>query len=168
MTSYEFSNQLLGLQKNLKHFAYTLTTNEDDAKDLLQDTYLKAMLNQEKYVDNTNLKAWTFTIMKNIFINNYRKNQKTVNILETVDDLSYLRNNYKSSSYLPESEYSKNELTKGIKKLNDDQRIPFEMHNNGFKYKEIASTLNLSIGTVKSRIFFTRKKLMENFKDYMN
>ena len=71
MTGYEFSNQLLGLQKNLKHFAYTLTTNEDDAKDLLQDTYLKAMLNQEKYADNTNLKAWTFTIMKNIFINNY-------------------------------------------------------------------------------------------------
>lgn len=168
MTTFEFYNQLLSLQKNLKHFAYTLTTNEDDAKDLLQDTYLKAMLNQDKYYDDTNLKAWTFTIMKNIFINNYRKNQKTVNILETVEDLGYLRNNYKSNSYLPDAEYAKNEITKGINKLSDEQRIPFEMHNSGYKYKEIATHLNLSIGTVKSRIFFTRKKLMDSFKDYMN
>ncbi len=168
MTTQEFNNQLLSLQKNLKHFAYTLTTNEDDAKDLVQDTYLKAMLNQDKYYDDTNLKAWTFTIMKNIFINNYRKSQKTVNILETVEDLNYLRNSYRSYTFQPDAEYSKNEIIKGINKLSDGQRVPFEMHNSGFKYKEIASHLNLSIGTVKSRIFFTRKKLMDNFKDYMN
>ena len=59
----------MGLQSNLLNFAYILTSNKDDAEDLLQDTTLKALDNEDKYVDNVNFKGWVFTIMRNIFIN---------------------------------------------------------------------------------------------------
>ena len=87
MTALEFNHRLMGLQNNLKYFAYTLTSNYEDAQDLVQETYLKALTNREKFTDNTNLKAWTFTIMKNTFINNYRQNVRSNTILDKTDDL---------------------------------------------------------------------------------
>ena len=74
MTSIEFNYKLTSLHKHLEYFAKKLTNNEDDAQDLLQETFLKALIFKDKFVDSTNLKAWLFTIMKNIFINNYRRN----------------------------------------------------------------------------------------------
>ncbi len=161
MTALEFNYKLLGLQKNLKYFAYTLTSNYEDAQDLVQETYLKALTNRDKFTANTNLKAWTFTIMKNTFINNYRQNVRNNTILDKTDDLYYLNLSKESKTGLPDSSYAIKEITREIKKIDQDQRKPFEMYNDGYKYKEIADKLNLSIGTVKSRIFFTRKKLME-------
>ena len=69
MTAIEFNNQLISLHNSLKFFANTLTSNAEEADDLIQDTYLKALTNRDKFADNTNLKAWTYTIMKNTFIN---------------------------------------------------------------------------------------------------
>ncbi len=166
MTAIEFNYKLLGLQKNLKYFAYTLTSNYDDAQDLLQETYLKALNNRDKFTANTNFKAWTFTIMKNTFINNYRKNVRNNTIVDKTDDLYFLNLSKKSKMGLPDSDYAAKEITEKINTINKDQRKPFEMYNEGYKYKEIAEKLDLSIGTVKSRIFFTRKKLMEELKDY--
>ncbi len=165
MTALEFNYKLLGLQKNLKYFAYTLTSNYEDAQDLVQETYLKALTNREKFTDNTNLKAWTFTIMKNTFINNYRQNVRNNTILDKTDDLYYLNLSTKSSVGLPDSDFTLKEIKQTINTISSEQRTPFEMYNNGYKYKEIAEELNLSIGTVKSRIFFTRKKLMEALKE---
>ncbi len=165
MTAVEFNYKLLGLQKNLKYFAYTLTSNYEDAQDLVQETYLKALTNREKFTANTNLKAWTFTIMKNTFINNYRQNVRNNTILDKTDDLYYLNLPKASSIGLPDADYSLKEINKTIGKISPEQRLPFEMYNKGYKYKEIAEKLDLSIGTVKSRIFFTRKKLMEALKD---
>ncbi len=165
MTTVEFNYKLLGLQKNLKYFAYTLTSNYEDAQDLVQETYLKALSNRDKFTANTNLKAWTFTIMKNTFINNYRQNIRNNTILDKTDDLYYLNLGKESHTGLPDSEYTVKEIQKEISRINPEQRTPFEMYNKGYKYKEIAETLNLSIGTVKSRIFFTRKKLMEALKE---
>jgi len=161
MTAMEFNYKLLGLQKNLKYFAYTLTANYEDAQDLVQETFLKALTNRDKFTDDTNLKAWTFTIMKNTFINNYRQSVRNNTILDKTDDLYYLNLSKESNVGLPDSTYSAKEIQKEIKKIDEGQRKPFEMYNDGYKYKEIAEKLNLSIGTVKSRIFFTRKKLME-------
>ncbi len=166
MTSLEFNYKLLGLQKNLKYFAYTLTSNYDDAEDLLQETYLKALINRDKFTANTNFKAWTFTIMKNTFINNYRQNVRNKTIVDKTDDLYFLNLSKVSRTGLPDSEYYAREIAEKVNKINKDQRKPFEMYNEGYKYKEIAEKLDLSIGTVKSRIFFTRKKLMEELKDY--
>ena len=165
MTSLEFNYKLMGLESNLKYFAYTLTSDYEDAQDLVQETFLKALTNREKFTSDTNLKAWTFTILKNTFINNYRQNVRKNTIVDKTDDLHFLNLSQESNIGLPDSEYSIKEINNMISQISPEQRRPFEMYNQGYKYKEIAEQLNLSIGTVKSRIFFTRKKLMEALKD---
>ena len=87
MSSQNFQSRLLGLQSNLLNFAYMLTSNRDDAYDLLQDTTLKALDNEDKYVDNVNFKGWVFTIMRNIFINNYRKVVRSATVIDQTEDL---------------------------------------------------------------------------------
>ena len=166
MTAIEFNFQLTSLSENLERFALSLTMNREDAKDLLQETFTKAISYRDKFSDNTNLKAWTFTIMKNTFINNYRRASKANTTFDNTDDLYYLNLNKESRNETPESDLSTKEINKAINELDDEFRVPFLMHTQGFKYKEIAEELNLKIGTVKSRIFFTRKKLMAKLKDY--
>jgi len=168
MSELEFNNKLLSLKDNLQFFANSLTSNREEAEDLVQDTFVKALTNKDKFMDNTNLKAWTYTIMKNTFINNYRRSQKANTFSDSTTDQYYInipRNNDEDS---PETKISVKEIRKAIDKLEDVHRLPFEMHTRGFKYKEIAEKLDLSIGTVKSRIFFTRKKLMKSLDDYQN
>lgn len=168
MTLTEFNTQLLNIENHLQHFAYSLTNNEEDAKDLVQDTLLKAITNQEKYEDDTNLKAWTFTIMKNTFINNYRRKTKANTIIDTTDDLYFLNTSKESPLNIAESKQTTKDIVNAIKRLEPDQRKPFEMHVAGYKYKEIADHMEISIGTVKSRIFFTRKKLMDQLHEFSN
>ncbi|ASB47791.1 MULTISPECIES: RNA polymerase sigma factor [Marinilabiliaceae] len=165
MTTIQFNNHLLGLQDKLRYFALSLTANDEDAQDLLQETILKALTYRNQFTANTNFKAWVFTIMKNTFINNYRRNQKTKNTFDGGDDANRLayRSNYASET--PEMVHSVTEMNRYIDQLEDEFRIPFKMHTDGYKYKEIAEQLDLPIGTVKSRIFFTRKKLQEMLKD---
>jgi len=166
MTNLEFNNRLIGMKPNLQRFAMSLTSDRDSALDLVQDTFLKAITNKDKFVDFTNLKAWVFTIMKNTFINNYRRNLKENTIIDGTKDLYYLNHSHDKGFSSPESNYAEGEISKAISSLEDEFRIPFEMHIEGFKYKEIADELGLKIGTVKSRIFFTRQKLMLMLKDY--
>lgn len=166
MTTYEFNNSLIGMKPNLQRFAMSLTSDHESALDLVQDTYLKAITNQDKFVDYTNLKAWVFTIMKNTFINNYRRNTKENTIIDSTQDLYYLNQPHDKGYISPESEYAEGEIEKAIDSLEDEFRVPFRMHLDGYKYKEIADDLGLKIGTVKSRIFFTRQKLMNILRDY--
>lgn len=166
MTAIEFQFKLTGLKDNLHYFAYTLTSNQEDAKDLVQDTFLKALLNREKFEDDTNMKAWTFTIMKNTFINNYRRNIRTNALIDTTEDLYFLNLSKETGIPSAESQLSHKDIQKTVRKLDDEQRIPFEMHTQGYKYKEIADQLKISIGTVKSRIFFGRKKMMDNLRGF--
>ena len=167
MTQYEFNNSLLEMKSNLQRFAMSLTSDRDTALDLVQDTYLKAITYKDKFVDYTNLKAWVFTIMKNTFINNYRRNVKENTIIDGTQDLYYINQPHDKGFISPESSFSENEIEKAINSLPDEFRIPFRMHIDGYKYKEIADRLELKIGTVKSRIFFTRQKLMLILKDYV-
>ena len=167
MTQYEFNNNLIEMKTNLQRFAMSLTSDRDTALDLVQDTYLKAITYKDKFVDFTNLKAWVFTIMKNTFINNYRRNVKENTIIDGTQDLYYLNQPHDKGFISPESKYSENEIEMAIDSLSADFRIPFRMHIEGYKYKEIAEELGLKIGTVKSRIFFTRQKLMLMLKDYV-
>ena len=162
------SNQdnLMSIQANLLNFAYMLTSNRDDAYDLLQDTTLKALDNSEKYADNTNFKAWVFTIMRNIFINNYRRSSRAATIVDTTDNLYHLNLSQDSRFESPEESYGAAEITAAINEFPEEYRVPFSMHVAGYKYNEIAEHMNLPLGTVKSRIFFARKKLQERFVDY--
>ncbi len=168
MTAIEFNQRLISLQDNLRYFAKSLTSNDDDANDLMQETFLKAIQYKDKFDPATNLKAWTYTIMKNTFINNYRKNMRTSTFVDTTADLYYLNVNNQAKDSVPDSMYFTNEISRKIDSLEDEHRIPFQMHFEGYKYKEIAEKLNLSIGTVKSRIFFSRKKLINKLNDYQN
>jgi RNA polymerase sigma-70 factor (ECF subfamily) len=165
MATMEFDKQLTSLQDNLKYFATTLTQNDEEAKDLVQETYLKALTYRDKFEANTNLKAWTYTIMKNTFINNYRRNSKVSMIVDNTADLYFINSSKKSEEANPESVLSHKEVNGVVDALSDEHRIPFKMHHQGFKYKEIAEKLDLSIGTVKSRIFFSRKKLIKALDD---
>lgn len=164
MATIEFQHTLLHLQKHLNHFAFRLTSNTEDARDLLQETNLKALNYCDKFQCDSNFKAWIFTIMKNTFINNYRR-QINYNIINEFDGLSVL-NQIKSDLTLdPASLIDSKELEKSIESIDDKLRIPFKMKHEGFKYKEIAEILDLKLGTVKSRIFFARQELMKKLTE---
>ena len=166
MGTTAFQENLTKLKDTLLNFAYKLTSNRDDAYDLLQDTTLKALDNEDKYADNTNFKGWVFTIMRNLFINNYRRNARAATIVDTTDNLYHLNLSQDSGLESPEDSYGAKEITSAIAEFSDEYRIPFSMHVAGYKYSEIAEEMALPLGTVKSRIFFARKKLQERFASY--
>lgn len=161
-----FEEKLLTLQGNMLNFAYMLTSNRDDAYDLLQDTTLKVLDNEEKYVENTNFKGWVFTIMRNIFINNYRKVAREATMIDQTEDLYHLNLSQDSGLETPEGGIAVDEITRAINSFSDEYRIPFSMHVSGYKYSEIAKKMDLPLGTVKSRIFFARQRLQDILKDY--
>lgn len=166
MTTLEFQYQLLHLQKHLNHFAFRLTSNAENARDLLQETNLKALNYCHRFERDTNFKAWMFTIMKNTFINNYRR-KIHYNIINEFDGSPVLYQIESDISFDPVSLIGLKELEKNIESIDDKLRIPFKMKHEGFKYKEIAEILDLKLGTVKSRIFIARKKLMKQLTEVL-
>lgn len=148
------------------NFALMLTANRDDAQDLLQDTALKVLDNQDKFVDNVNFKGWVLTVMRNIFINNYHKVVRVQTVVDSSVDLYNLDVVNDAGFDSPDKAYNIQEITKVINALNDDLKMPFSMFVSGYKYNEIADKLNLPLGTVKSRIFFARQELQKKLQDF--
>ena len=159
MSAIEFNDKLNELAHVLRSFAMNLTKNRENANDLYQETSFRALTNRDKFRVGTNFKAWMFTIMKNIFINNYRKRVKAATVFDSTDNLYYINSGSVVIGNDAESNILIAELEKMIASLDDSIRIPFEMHFEGFKYQEIADKFELPLGTVKSRIFFARKEL---------
>ena len=168
MNGIQFQQKLLSLQENMMNFALMLTANRDDARDLLQDTTLKVLDNQDKFVDNVNFKGWVLTVMRNIFINNYHKIVRVQTVVDSSADLYNLDVVNDSGFDSPDKAYQIKEITKAINGLNDDLKVPFSMFLSGYKYNEIAEKLNVPLGTVKSRIFFARQELQKRLKDFQN
>ena len=166
MTTIEFNARLVSLESNLRSYARTLTRNEEDADDLVQETFLKVLENRDKFDVSTNMKAWTYTIMKNTFINSYRRAKKSNEIVDSSEE-TYLYNlNAPDAAAKPDETLRANEINNSISRLTPEHREAFQLFHDGYKYKEIADMLGLSIGTVKSRIFFGRKRLMDGLRDY--
>ncbi|MBQ3555150.1 MAG: RNA polymerase sigma factor [Bacteroidales bacterium] len=161
-----FKEKLLEIQDNLYNFAYMLTSDKEEAKDLLQDTTLKALDNRDKYIDNINFKGWLFTIMRNIFINNYRRVVRNQTMVDQTEDLFHLNLPQESGFDTPDGSYTIKEINRAIASFAPEYRIPFSMHITGYKYHEIAAYMKLPLGTVKSRIFFARQRLQSILKDY--
>jgi len=159
MSTLEFQNKLDQLAGVLNNFAYNLTKNTEDAKDLFQETAFRALSNRDKFKAGTNFKAWLFTIMKNIFINNYRKKVKANTIQDSTNNLFYINSGDNEIQNRGDSNIMLEELQSMIDSLDHSLRIPFVMHYEGYKYQEISDYLDLPLGTVKSRIFFARKEL---------
>lgn len=158
MSAHDFNLKIEEVSQYLHSFALNLTKNSEDAKDLYQETTYRALVNRDKFAPDTNLKAWLFTIMKNIFINNYRKKMKANTIMDSTNNL-FLLNSGGTEINEGETTMFMKELEGMIASLEETLRIPFIMHYEGFKYQEIADELDLPLGTIKSRIFFARKEL---------
>jgi len=162
MSTIQFQEKILSIQKNMFCFAMTLTANRYDAEDLLQETTLRVLDNKNKYVDNVNFKGWVLTIMRNIFINNYHKVLRSQTIIDQTGDLHNLTVTEDSSRENPEESMNVKEIKYIINNLNDELKIPFTMYLEGYKYNEISDKLDLPLGTVKSRIFTARKEVKRN------
>jgi RNA polymerase sigma-70 factor (ECF subfamily) len=164
MLALNFNNEINKLQSVLHNFAFKLTKNSEDTKDLFQETAYRAFVNKDKFREGTNIKAWLFTIMRNIFINNYRKKIKNNTILDSTDNQYYLNSGSVSVVNDASSSIMRDELQELVDNLEDGIRIPFLMHFYGYKYQEISEQLDLPLGTIKSRIFFARKALKSSVK----
>ena len=167
MTAIEFTNQVQKLSYSLKPAAMNLTRDLDDAKDLIQETLLKALTNKEKFKAGTNLKAWLYTIMRNSFINNYNKITKRSSTLDNTDFLKYLN---ADEGYITQngatSKFALKDINNAIEYLDEEYRTPFMMYFTGYKYLEIADKLEIPIGTVKNRIHLARKELKDMLSVY--
>ena len=161
MSAADFSDLLVHNSDFLKPFAFTLTKDNEDAKDLVQETVYKALANRDKYHAGTNVKAWMYTIMRNIFINNYRRKARQHVIFDNSSNDYYL--NHSQSAVVNDAEMTLRlkELKAVIYKLPELFRQPFELHFAGYKYSDIAYALNEPLGTIKSRIHFARKLLRD-------
>ena len=142
MKSLSFRKDLIGVQEELLRFAYKLTANREEA-------------------------GWMYTIMRNIFINNYRKIVRDQTFVDQTDNLYHLNLPQDSGFESTEGAYDLKEMHRIVNALPKEYKVPFSMHVSGFKYREIAEKLDLPLGTVKSRIFFTRQRLQQELKDFV-
>jgi RNA polymerase sigma-70 factor (ECF subfamily) len=164
MSTLEFQQHLVGLRQQLYYFALSLTKDRDDAQDLLQESMLRALTYRDKFQDNTNFKAWLYTIMKNTFINDHRRGKRTAAIMDRVEQERTVVSKVQMPSS-PENLVRMGEIQSSLSKLDNAFREPFNMHHEGYKYHEIADKLGIPIGTVKSRIFQARQRLMGMLTD---
>ena len=166
MSAIEFNEMLLGNAEFLKPFAINLTRDTEAANDLFQETLYKALANKEKYNAGTNIKAWLFTIMRNIFINNYRRKAKQKTILDSTPNEYLINIKQATVSNAAESDMKVKEINKAIRQLPEIFKTPFLLYFDGYKYNEIADVLHEPLGTIKSRIHFARKLLKEQISRY--
>jgi RNA polymerase sigma factor (sigma-70 family) len=166
MTGLEFKTTVQRETQSLRHYAYQLTRNVEDTNDLVQDTMLKALTYQDKFSDGTNLKGWLYTIMKNTFINNYRRMVKRNTFIDQTDNDYYIDSMSVSVRNDGDGRFLKNDIENAVSQLPMSLQKPFTMNNCGFKYHEIAEILNIPIGTVKTRIFVARRQLRDNLGSY--
>lgn len=162
----KLTSKIVGMESELRHFALKLTADQDSANDLVQDCILKALDNKEKFVHAQNFKGWMYTIMRNLFINNYRRVTREMSMMD--DSYSIGRQNLLEVEDGERFEYAYDlkELHKVINAVPESMRKPFLMYVAGFKYNEIAEKMGLPIGTIKSRLFFVRKRLQKELKEF--
>ena len=166
MATREFNQMLLENTDFLKPFAVTLTKDQEAAKDLLQETMYRALANQEKYSVGTNIKAWLYTIMRNIFINNYRRKSKQNTIFDSSDNEFLINHNQHTVDNGAESNLRMKDIFQAIHNLPEIFKQPFMLYFEGYKYHEIADALQEPLGTIKSRIHFARRLLKEEISKF--
>lgn len=166
MTAIEFTHQIASLRGSLQTFTRRFTTDKEESLDLVQDTILKALMYRDKFREDTNLKGWLFTIMRNTFINNYRKNQRSRTSHDTTKELYFLNIEDTHTFNLPDGNYEYKDIWNNVNELKEELLVPFKMHASGYKYHEIAEHLNIPIGTVKNRIFHARQEIQKKLVGY--
>lgn len=166
MDTKAFNLNIFSHKDSLFSFAFSFTKDTDDANDLFQETMLKAINYSSQFKEGTNLKAWLYTIMRNTFINNYRKNSKTDRIMTVTDDLTSDKLFLSASMNTSEGKFVMDDIYKALEKLQPEYYIPFIKYFEGYKYHEIADELKIPIGTVKTRIHVARQILKKQLRIY--
>lgn len=161
MSELEFTREMDKLENILFSFALRLTRNYEDAQDLMQETALRAFKHRDKFTLGTNFKSWVSTIMRNTYINRYRKEKSRKHVNEPIESFLFAIENKGIVANQGEMNVRMKELSRLLNEIGDIYSVPFLMFYRGYEYKEIAEYLNIPIGTVKSRIFLARKKLKE-------
>lgn len=169
MTNQEFLKEIDQLEGLLFSFALRLTRNRQDAQDLMQETSLRAFHHREKFTMGTNFKSWVSTIMRNTYINRYRKMKSRQHVNQPIEDFSYALESNNAISNQGEHDMRMNELKLMLNNIGELYSVPFLMFYRGYEYKEIATHLGIPIGTVKSRIFLARQRMKVAIGDrYVN
>ena len=168
-----FDNEFMPHIDSMYNFGYRLTFDEDDAKDLVQDTYLKAYRFINSFEQGTNAKAWLFRILKNSFINEYRKKSKQPAKVDYQEVETYY--NSESVDYSITSDLRVDavkdmigdEISNALNSLAVDFRTVIILCDlEGFTYEEMAKILDIPIGTVRSRLHRARNLLKEKLRSY--
>lgn len=166
MTKFEFNTLVVQHTDSLKVYALHFTRDDEDANDLVQDTVLKAVTYYGKFREGTNLKGWLYTIMKNTFINNYRRFVKTSSFVTKSDEISSANLVHSATRNEGENKFVMEDIKKAMAVLPDDYYIPFSMYFEGYKYHEISDHLQIPIGTVKTRIHVARRSMKQSLNVY--
>ena len=166
MTQSEFSHKLIGLKDGLSALTRRFTANHDESDDLVQETMLKAWLYRHKFKEDTNFTGWLFTIMRNTFINNYRKGNRLELRRDQTRQRHYLNTEEMHTFNRPHESIVFKDTLKVVNSLQKELLTPFKLHTIGYKYQEIATQLGLPLGTVKNRIFHARKEIQKKLAGY--
>jgi len=166
MKNITLSNQICNHQDCLERFATKFTNNVEDANDLVQDTIIKAIRYRDMYKSGTNLKGWLFTIMRNTFINHYRRNTRRNEIIQISEDLTSCQLSGSADNNRGTNKFIMEDIDKALKKLPPEYSVPFLRYFEGYKYHEIAVELTIPIGTVKTRIHAAREILKSQLRMY--
>lgn len=166
MTQKEFSETISVHASSLRLHALNFTRDPEDANDLLQDTLLKATRFVSNFQDGTNIKGWLFVIMKNTFINNYRKHPKTRDVTVQEDEITSANLYYSATTNGSVGSFAMQDINRALSMLPERYSSPFVRYFEGYKYHEIAEEMQLPLGTVKTYIHEARILLKKYLKQY--
>ena len=166
MSNSDFNSMITNHQDFLHQLAMKLTRSNEDSNDLMQETLFKAIKNKDKFQEGTNIKGWLYTIMKNTFINAYRKKKNQNTFVDETENKYFLNIRESEKSATTDSIVDHKYMMEQVNSIDKTYLETFMMYYNGYKYEEISEILGIPLGTVKSRIFLARRKMMDKLKDY--
>ena len=166
MDTAKFTSEIYAHSDHLMSHALKFTRDEDDAKDLLQETLIKGLRFANSFDKGTNLRGWLYVIMKNTYINDFKRATKRNAVVTVEDEITSGQLAISATKNNSESTFAMEDINKALASIKDEYRIPFKKYFEGYKYDEIATELNLPIGTVKTHIHQARQGLKKYLKMY--
>lgn len=167
METLNFNCDIYQYRQLLLDRAISYTHDNDDAADLVQDTFIKAFRFSASFQSGTNVRAWLFTILKNTFLNHYYKVKRKKELVDNDGDLSYAQLAPSASLNSGSSKFMMDDIQRALLSLPEDCRFCFCRYFEGYKYHEISEELNIPLGTVKTKIHTARillKKMLKNYR----
>ncbi|PWS32684.1 RNA polymerase sigma factor [Pedobacter paludis] len=166
MNNSQFNQMIEQHRSMLNAFALKFTGDIEDANDLIQDTMVKALRFSESFESGTNIKGWLYTILRNTFINEFRRNAKRQSVVTQQEEISSAHLLQTATRNGAEGSFAMRDINLALKNLPDAYSVPFIRYFEGYRYHEIAEELDIPLGTVKTRIHEARKLLQKQLQMY--